>query len=422
MLIGRSAECVTLDRLLADARHGHSAALVLRGEPGIGKSALLRHTAAQAQGLTVVTARGVESEAQLAFAGLADLTRSLLGYLSRLPRVQAAALKAALALGPPVGGDRFTVAAATLTLLAAAAERRPLLAMVDDAHWLDAPSAEVLGFVARRLQSEGIVLLLAMRDNEPAAFDTSGLAELMVHGLDAASSMTLLRQQATTPIAAEVAGRLALATAGNPLALLEVPALLSAEQLAGTVPLEEPLPAGESIQRAFLRRVASLPEAARTALLVAAASDGSQLMIAIAARHLGADVAALEAAEAAGLVNLGGPGVEFRHPLLRAAVYHGATPPARRAAHQSLAAAFEQTGDADRRAWQLAAAALTPDEQVAQALEQTGLRAQARGAYAATGRALQRAAQLSPAADHRVHRLYAAAEAFWFAGLLDHSN
>src|SRR5215218_8820412 len=154
MLIGRSAECATLEEVLADARQGRSRVLVLRGEPGIGKSALLRYAADQAQGFTVVHARGVESEAELAFAGLADLTRPLLGHLPGLPRVQAAALKAALALGPPVGGDRFIIAAATLTLLGAAAERRPLLAVVDDVHWLDAPSAEVLGFVARRLQAE----------------------------------------------------------------------------------------------------------------------------------------------------------------------------------------------------------------------------------------------------------------------------
>jgi DNA-binding CsgD family transcriptional regulator len=422
MLVGRFAERASLERLLADAREGRSGVLLLRGEPGIGKTALLSYAAAQAQGFTVVQTRGVESEAELAFAGLADLTRPLLYYLPGLPRVQAAALKGALALGPPVTGDRFTIAVATLTLLGAAAERQPLLVVVDDAHWLDGPSAEVIGFVARRLQAEGIVLLLAMRDTEPATLDVSGLAELTVHGLDPAAAESLIHQQVATPVAAGVAVRLARATAGNPLALLEVPALLSAEQLAGTVPLQEPLPAGESIQRAFFRRVAKLLPPAQTAVLVAAASDSSELsVIATAASQLGANTKALEAAEAAGLLRLGGLRVEFRHSLLRAAVYHGATAPARRAAHRALAAAFEDAGDADRSAWQLAAATLTPDGQVAEALEQTGLRARDRGGYGAAAHALQRAAQLSPTRQQRMHRLLVAAEAFWFAGQLDHA-
>jgi tetratricopeptide (TPR) repeat protein len=422
MLIGRSAECATLEEILADARQGRSRVLVLRGEPGIGKTALLRSTAEQAKGFTVVNARGVESEAELAFAGLADLTRPLLGHLPNLPKVQAAALKAALALGPPVLGDRFTIAAATLTLLGAATERRPLLVIVDDAHWLDGPSAEVIGFVTRRLQAEGIALLLAMRDSEPATLDTTGLAELRVHGLDPADGQTLLHQQTATPIASVVAAQLVRATAGNPLALLEVPILLSADQLAGTVPLKEPLPAGDSIQRAFLRRVANLPAPTQTALLVAAASDSSELsVIATAAGQLGAETTALEAAEAAGLIRLDGPGVEFRHPLLRAAVYHGATPKARRAAHHALAAAFQHAGDADRAAWQLAAATLTPVAEVAEALEQTGLRAQTRGGYAAAAYALERAAQLSPDPSQRALRLLGAAEAYWYAGHLNHA-
>jgi DNA-binding CsgD family transcriptional regulator len=422
MLVGRSAECATLERLLADARQGRSAVLLVRGEPGIGKTALLRHTAGQAQGFTVVHACGVESEAELAFAGLADLTRPLLGHLPGLPKVQATALKGALALGPPVSGDRFTIAVATLTLLGAAAERRPLLAIVDDAHWLDGPSAEVIGFVARRLQAEGIVLLLALRDSEPATLDTSGLADLKVHGLDPTDAQRLLHQQAAARIAAGVAARLAQATGGNPLALLELPTLLSAEQLAGTAPLEEPLPAGDSIQRAFFRRVAKLARLTLTALLVAAASDSGELsVIATAAGQLGADTTALEAAEAAGLVRLGRLGLEFRHPLLRAAVYHGAAAQARRAAHHALAVAFQQAGDADRAAWQLATATITPDEQVAAALEQTGLRAQARGGYAAAAHAFERAAQLSPDPRHRARRLLAAAEAFWYAGHLDHA-
>jgi DNA-binding CsgD family transcriptional regulator len=423
MLVGRSAECAALERLVADARQGRSATLVLRGESGIGKSALLRYAADQAQGFTVVQTRGVESEAELAFAGLADLTRPLLGHLPGLPKVQAAALKGALALGPPVVGDRFTIAVATLTLLATGADRRPLLVVIDDAHWLDAPSAEVVGFVARRLQAEAIVLLLALRDGEVSPVDVTGLTELKVQGLDPVDAEALLRQQQTAPVAAGVAAQLARATGGNPLALLELPALLSPGQLAGTIPLEEPLPAGDSIQRAFLRRVAKLAKLTLTALLVAAASDSGELsVIATAAGQLGADTMALEAAEAAGLVRLGRLGLEFRHPLLRAAVYHGATPQARRDAHRALGAAFQQAGDTDRAAWQLAAATIAPDPEVAQALEQTGLRAQARGGYAAAARALERAAQLTPNPSQRAQRLLGAAEAYWYAGHLDHAT
>src|SRR4029453_5277097 len=221
MLIGRSAECATLEEVLADARRGRSRVLVLRGEPGIGKSALLRYAADQANGFIITHARGVESEAELAFAGLADLTRPLLGHLPSLPKVQAAALKAALALGPPVSGDRFTIAVATLSLLGAAAERRPLLVVVDDAHWLDGPSADVVGFGPRRRQAEGIMLLLALRDGEASVVDVTGLAELKVQGLNPVDAETLLRQQQTAPIAAGVVAQLARATAGNPLALLE---------------------------------------------------------------------------------------------------------------------------------------------------------------------------------------------------------
>jgi DNA-binding CsgD family transcriptional regulator len=420
MLIGRSTECATLEKLLADARQGHSRVLVLRGEPGIGKSALLRHVTDQAEGFTTVYARGMESEAELAFAGLADLTRPLLGYLPNLPKVQAAALKAALALGPPVAGDRFTIAVATLTLLATAAEHRPLLVVVDDAHWLDSPSAEVIGFVARRLQAEGIVLLLAMRDSEPTTLDPSELLELQVQGLGTADAENLIHQKAPTPVAAEVGARLARATAGNPLALVELSTLLSAEQLTGAAPLEEPLPAGESIQRAFLRRVTKLATVTLTALLVAAASDtGDLAVIATAASQLGADTTTLEAAEAAGLIVLSGLGLEFRHPLLRAAVYHGAAPQARRAAHRALATTFAQAEDADRAAWQLAAATLGPGTEVSEAVESMGLRARERGGYGTAARALNRAAQLTLDREQRARRMYAAAQADWFAGHLD---
>jgi DNA-binding CsgD family transcriptional regulator len=418
-LIGRAGERARLRALLQAAREGHSAALVVRGEAGVGKTALLQSLVGEATDFRLVGVHGIESEAEFAFSGLADLLRPLLGHLSEVPPVQAAGLKAALALGPPVAGDRFTVSVATLSLLAAAAEQQPVLAVVDDAHWLDAPSAEVLLFVARRLKAEGVVLLLAMRDGEPTSIDTAGLAELVVPGLSPPAATTLLTRHADAPIASVIAAGLVQAAGGNPLALLEMPFLLSPAQLAGAEPLDEPIRAGASIERAFLRRAADLPESARVALLVAAASDsGDMVAIAGALDQLGVDIVALEKAEAAGLVSLTDHRIEFRHPLLRAAVYHGAPPALRRSAHRALAAALAG-GDEDRRAWHLAAAATGPDQEAADALAQAAARSQERGGYATAARALALAARLSQDSGQRARRLMAAGQAHWFAGQLD---
>src|SRR5262245_48611819 len=263
MLLGRDAERARLAELLAAARAGASAALVIRGEPGIGKSALLDDAVAAAGGMTVLRARGVESESELSFAGLADLLGPVTSELGSLPPPQRAALAGALALGPPVPGDRFTLYAATLSLVAAVAERGPVLVAVDDAPWLDAPTREALVFVARRLQEEGVVLLLAARSGEPVGGD---LPELELGGLDATTSAALLGGD----ISAEVAARLFEATGGNPLGLLELSGLLSEAQRRGAEPIEEPLPVGAGIERAFSHRLATLPELARRALAFAA--------------------------------------------------------------------------------------------------------------------------------------------------------
>ena len=261
MLLGRDAERARLSGVLEGARGGASAALVIRGEPGIGKSALLEDAAGTADGMTVLRARGVESESELSFAGLADLLGPVVSELGSLPPPQRAALAGALALGPPVPGDRFTLYAATLSLLAAVAERAPVLVAVDDAPWLDAPSREALVFVARRLQEEGVVLLLAARTGEPIGTEPAGVPELVLDGLDAGASAALLAQGGE--IAAEVAGRLFDATGGNPLALLELSRLLSVAQRSGAEPIEEPVPVGAGIERAFLHRLEALPEASR---------------------------------------------------------------------------------------------------------------------------------------------------------------
>jgi DNA-binding CsgD family transcriptional regulator len=411
MLLGRDRERARLADLLAAARGGASAALVIRGEPGIGKSALLDDAVAVAGGVTVLRARGVESESELSFAGLADLFGPVVAELGSLPPPQRAALAGALALGPPVPGDRFTLYAATLSLLAAVAERAPVLVAVDDVPWLDAPSREALVFVARRLQEEGVVLLLAARTGEPAGTERAGVAELVLDGLDAAASAALLG----SGIAPEVASRLFDATGGNPLALLELSGLLSESQRSGAEPIEEPVPVGAGIERAFRHRLEALPEASRRALAVAAASESGAIdELAVA----GLDVSALEPAEAAGLVAIEGGRLAFRHSLLRSVAYRSVPAPERRAAHRALAGAV--TGE--RRAWHLAAAAIAPDEEVAAALAEAAGAARARGGPAAAVQAAERAARLTPEPGARVPRLLEAAGDLAWVGRPDRAQ
>ena len=418
MLLGREAECAQIDGLLEGARNGRSAVLILRGEPGVGKSVLLRYATARAPaiGLRTVVARGLESESELPFAALADLLRPIRPELASIPLAQSAVLSGALALGPAIAGDRFAACAAAFSLLAAAAERTPLLAAVDDLQWLDASSAEALLFSARRLGSEGIVLLFAMREGERSALDVADLPSVTLAGLDEAASIRLLTT-AGQPVAPAVAGALHRASGGNPLALIEIPALLTEAQRTGVEPLPDPLPAGPQLERAFLRRLAFLPKPTQRALLAAAASEsGDTATIWRALELLEVPVAALDAAEIAGLVKIDGFELRFGHPLIRSAIYHAADPVARRQAHRALASALDAEQVADRRAWHLAAAATTPDESVASALEEAAARAQARSGYGAAARALVRSAALSPGQPERARRLMAAASASRLAG------
>ncbi|HEY2937542.1 MAG TPA: AAA family ATPase [Gaiellaceae bacterium] len=420
MLLGREAECRRIDRLLAEARKGASGALVVRGEPGIGKTALLRYACRRATDMTVLQARGVESESELPFAGLADLVRLVLDFLRKIPAPQSAALAGALAIGPPGAGDLYAVAAATLSLLAAAAESNPLLAVVDDAHWLDASSSTALVFAARRLGAEGVVLLFAVREGERTGFEPAGLPELTLSGLGRDASRELLAGAEARPVAADVAERLFEVTGGNPLAMIEIPGALSDGELAGREPLEDPLPPGARIERAFRRRLAELPAESRRTLLLAAASETPDLdTIATAAKALRLDPKALEPAEAAGLIAIEGGRLEWRHPLLRSAVYHGASAGERRAAHRALADALAGARSADRRAWHLASAALAPDEAVAQALEQAALDARRRGARATAAGAYERATRLTPDDEQRSRRLLEAARDWQLVGRLD---
>jgi DNA-binding CsgD family transcriptional regulator len=418
MLLGRERECARLAELLDEARHGHSRALVLRGDPGIGKTALLQYAIEGADGFRVLRAVGIESESKLAFSGLHQLLLPVLWALDQVPEAAAEALSRSLALAAPGDVNPFLAYAGGLQLLAAAAEREPILAVIDDAHWLDPASAEAITFAARRLEAESVAVLLAVREGEATRLDTRGIPDLWVEGLGAEAAHELLSGTDGGSIVAGVAGRLVAATAGNPLALVEIPPMLSEAQRAGTEPLDDPLTVGESVERAFLSRARSLSPEAGDALLVAAASDTGDL--AAIARACGGTAASLDEAEAAGLVQARRGELSFRHPLVRSAVYSAAAAGARREAHLALAEAFGAE-DADRRAWHLGAAAVGPDDEVAAALEDAADRARHRGGAGAEARLLERSATLTRDAGLRASRLARAAWAAFSAGWSDES-
>ena len=404
---GRDAELAALDDLLGQARNGTSGALVLRGDPGIGKTALLAQAAERASGFQVIRATGVEEESGLAFAGLHLLLRPALGRVAALPDVQAEALRGALGLaksGPP---DRFLVGLAVLSLLAELAVDQPLLCMVDDAQWLDRASADALLFAARLLDAESVVLLFAAR---PGAFPAAGVPELRLQGLSARAAAALL--PAGLPAGRRY--RVLAEAAGNPLALLELPRVLTDAVREG------PLPLTDRLRDAFETQLHSLNEPARTVLLVAAADGTGDLgPIVRAAATLGASLADLDQARAAGLVEVTASTLTFRHPLIRAAVQHAAPLALRRAAHQALAEALDAPGQADRRAWQQAAAAAGPDEEIAAELERVAGSAHDRGGDTSALSWYERAAELSSDPVAKTRRLTLAAEAATESGDLD---
>ncbi len=413
MLVGRDPERNALRRVMADARTGRSAILGLVGEAGIGKTALLQDAGDHAEGMQILRARGVESEADVPFSGLFELLRPALGALVDVPAPQAAALQGALALAPGGAQDRFAVGAATLSLLAAYAEQAPVLVLIDDAHWLDAPSAEAIMFAIRRLLADAVAVVIAVRDGHASLLDLAGFPIQRVTGLDRQGTRELLTRAAGHAPTDDVARRLYEATAGNPLALLEV-APVAAGVAASEI--DVPVPVSRQITEAFLDRSAPLPGRTRRALtLVAASHDGDTAVIARAAAVLGLHLADLEPAEAAGLVSLGDGVVEFRHPLARAASYGDASAAQRREVHRALAGALPDR-DADRRAWHLASAATGPDSAAAAALQQAADRARGRSAYATASAGFQRAARLAEDDGLRDQLLYAAADAAWKAG------
>ena len=434
VLLGRDAELERCGGFLERVRGGASAALVILGDPGTGKTALLDHLITMASmlgGFTVLQARCLEAESEISYSGLADVTRPLRGLIDALPRVQARALQAALALGPsaapilgPAGGEqRFAVAIATLTLLAAAAETGPVVVAVDDAHWLDSASAEALVFTARRLGTEGVGMVFTARRTEPWPAHFEALPTMGLEGLDAAAAAALVTRVRARSVPAEVTMRLRAATGGNPLALASLAVALDEAQLLGKAHIPDPLPVDATIRRGFVRRMTGLPPACRDALLVAAAADAPQLdAVAAALGKSGLSVADLEAAESRGLITIrpGENELAFDHPLLRSAIYHDASPPARRAAHAALARALAAAPE--RRAWHLALAAAGPDESVAADLADAARQAQRRGGHGGASRALELAARLSPSADRRATRLFEAAWAAALAGQATRMN
>ena len=416
MLYGRDPERARIGELLAGARSSQSAVLVISGEPGVGKSALLEDARDQAGGMHILSGGGIESETHLPFAALHQIVLPVLDHLEDIPEPQAAALRGALGLAAG-GSDRFLVSLAVLSLLAEAAEGRPLLCLVDDAHWLDEASADALVFVARRLDAEGIAMLFAAREGEIRRFEAPGLPELHLGGLDAAAAEALVDRHAGIALSSEVRDRLVTETGGNPLALLELSPALSEAQLSGAEALLAPIPVSARVERAFLARVNRLPEESQTLLLVAAADGSGELATVLrAAAQLGAGAEALDGAEQAGLANVRGTRLELRHPLVRSAVYQAAPLSKRQAAHRALANVLDGEVDADRRAWHRAAASVEPDPSVVEELEQAAQRARRRSGFAAASFAFERAAALTPDEENRARRLTAAAENAWLAG------
>ncbi|MFN3600977.1 MAG: ATP-binding protein [Dietzia sp.] len=418
-LVGRRAEREALEHLLAQARAGRSGVLVVRGEAGIGKTELMEHArgAAAASGLRVESSVGVEAEAQFAFAGLHQLCSPLLGGLGALPEPQQAALGVAFGLRAGPAPDRFLVGLATLTLVAEAAEERPLLCLVDDAQWLDEASAQVLAFVARRVSAEQVALVFGVRDS--GAGDDhpfAGLPELRLGGLGDADALTLLAATVRTPLDVRVRDQIVADARGNPLALLELPSNPWLSRWAGGFELPDVTSVPHRVEDGFRRRSASLPAETQLLVLVAAADPtGEVALLWRAATHLGIAPEAAAPAEEAELLEFDSR-VRFRHPLVRSAVYQAASRPDRRRAHGALAAATDPESEPDRRAWHRARAVAGTDEDAAAELEHSAGRARARGGLAAAAAFLQRAAELTPEPAGRTSRALEAAHAKHAAG------
>ena len=415
-LTGRRSECDVLDRLIESVRVSESRALVMRGVPGVGKTALLEYVVEQASGCRVARAAGVQSEVELAFAGLHQLLKPMLDRVDRLPGPQRDALRTALGASPGPAPDRFFVALAVLSLLSDAAEAQPLICLVDDEQWLDRASAQVLAFVARRLEAEAVAVIFAGR---APSDDLAGLPELVVEGLHHDDARALLDSVLTGPLDPRVRDQIVTEARGNPLALLELPRGVTPAELAGGFGLPGAVPLSGRIEQSFQRRLDALPADTRQLLLIAAADPvGEPTLVWRAAERLGIPAEAATPALDAGLIEFGAR-VSFRHPLVRSVAYRSASLPARQDVHRALAEVTDPDVDPDRRAWHRAQAAPEPDEDVAFELERSAGRAQARGGLAAAAAFLERAGMLTPEPGLRAQRLLAAATAKRDAGALD---
>jgi DNA-binding CsgD family transcriptional regulator len=417
-LLGRGGECAAIDEMIEAVRGGESRTLVIRGEPGVGKTALLDYAADRAPGRRVARAAGVQAEIEFAFAGLHQLCMPMLHRLDVLPAPQRDALRAAFGMHNGGAPDRFLVGLAVLGLLSDMAADQPLVCVVDDAQWLDQGSAQALAFVARRLFAESVAIVFAVREPSEER-NLAGLPEILLEGLSDDDARALLASVIRSPLDERVRDRIIAETRGNPLALLELPRGLTPASLAGGFGLPDALQLSGRIEESFLQRIECLPAATRQVLLIAAAEPvGDPALLWRAADALGIGVGAAAPADAAGLVKFGAR-VVFHHPLVRSAVYRAATTEERQLAHRTLADALDPELDPDRRAWHRARAAVGPDEEVAEELERSAGRAEARGGLAAAAAFLERATTLTVDPELRVERALAAAHVKFRAGIPD---
>jgi DNA-binding CsgD family transcriptional regulator len=417
VLIGRDAEQVRIENVLDKARARRADVLVLRGEPGVGKTTLLEAAIQRATDFRILTSTAVQSERELPFAGVHALLQPLLGEIEGLPGPQAAALRSALAMGPSSEGNAFATYAAVLGLLANTAASEPILVVVDDAQFLDRASSEALGFAFRRLRDEPIAVLIGLRTEERSTFDVDGLPAIGIDPLRGTDAVALL-ESAAPDIAADVQRRILELARGNPLALVELPRLLASDSV-GSAGLQGDLPRTSALlSRAFGRRIEALADPARLAVVVAAAEEEGRVDTVVrACRSLGVQASDLEAAEAVGILRMRGDRLEFRHPLVRAVAYADASPAVRRGAHRALADVLEGDAAKDRWAWHSALASVEPDDTIAGALEDMGRRALVASPGAAQA-AFEEAARMSGSPGDRSRRLFGAARAAEVSGSL----
>jgi DNA-binding CsgD family transcriptional regulator len=418
-VLGRGWERGQLDDLVDAVRGGESRALVLRGEPGVGKTTLLEYLVGRARGFRVARVTGVQSEMELVFAGLHQLCGPMMNRITGLPAVQRDAMNGALGLGSERTPDGSLVALGVLGLLSEVARDRPLLCVVDDAQWLDQASMQVLGFTARRLLAESVAFVFATRvldDGLPGTFEPVGLPEMPIEGLPDHDARVLLRSVLPGPWDEQVLGRIVAETRGNPLALLELPKTSTPMELAGGYGLPSVRPVTDRIRTAYVERVAGLPAETRRFLLAAAADPtGRPALLWLAAERLGIGIDASAPAVAAGLLTIDDR-VSFSHPMVRSAVYWAASGEERRSTHRALAGATDPAVDPDRRAWHAAHGASGPHEVVAVELERSAERARRRGGGAAAAAFMARAVELTPRPARRQMRALAAARAAHEAG------